>query len=164
LELVGPIAVAAGGGGEGFVAGLEARFRSSLGDRLQFSGPEFDPAQLAQRYGAMDIFCYPSVAEQGETFGVAVAEAMAAGCAPVVSALACFGDFVTDGENGRIFDHRSPRAAAQLAEILGHLVAHPERRKAMAETAQASVQRFDYPLVAQKLLADLAAVVNLPSP
>jgi glycosyltransferase involved in cell wall biosynthesis len=163
LELVGPIQVAAGGAGPEFVAGLEARHGASLGNRLSFSGPEFDPAKLAERYGRMDVFCYPSIAEQGETFGVAVAEAMAAGCAPVVSALACFGDFVTDGSNGRIFDHRGPAAVEQLAGILAELVADPLRRRQLASTAQESVRRFDYPLVAQKLLDDLAVATRLPS-
>ena len=163
LELVGPIEVAAGGAGPEFVAGLHERLGARLGDRLSVSGPEFDPARLAERYGRMDVFCYPSVSEQGETFGVGVAEAMAAGCAPVVSALACFADFVTDGSNGRIFDHRSPAAVDQLTGILADLVAQPERRRQIAATAQESVRRFDYPLVAQKLLDDLAAVIRLPA-
>ncbi len=163
LELVGPVQVTSGGGGEEYVAGLDAQFRPALGQRLQFIGPEFDPVKLAGRYGQMDIFCYPSVAEQGETFGVAVAEAMAAGCAPVVSALACFADFVTDGQNGRIFDHRAPAAAEQLAAILGELVADAARRQAIATAAQASVRRFDYPEVARKLLDDLSQLTTLGS-
>jgi glycosyltransferase involved in cell wall biosynthesis len=163
LELVGPIQVDSGGGGPEFLAELRAKHGGGLGDRLSFSGPEFDPAKLAERYGSMDVFCYPSIAEQGETFGVAVAEAMAAGCAPVVSALACFADFVTDGKSGLIFDHRSPAAVEQLAAILAGLVAQPARRRQIAATAQASVRRFDYPLVAQKLLDDLAAATRLPS-
>jgi glycogen synthase len=37
------------------------------------------------------------VAETGEAFGVAPIEAMAYGCAPLVSNLACFRDFIEDG-------------------------------------------------------------------
>src|SRR6185312_3921178 len=94
LRLVGPAGVAAGGGGESWWEALRARHAAALGGRLEWSGPDFDSASLARRYGGMDIFCYPSVAEQGETFGVAVAEAMAARCAPVVSALACFDQLI----------------------------------------------------------------------
>jgi len=161
LELVGPSDVISGGGGPRFQAALEIRYRPALGARLHFAGPEFDPAKLADCYGAMDIFCYPSIAEQGETFGVAVAEAMAAGCVPVVSALACFADFIADGENGRQFDHRAPGAAELLAAALGGLLADSERRQAMAAAAQASVRRFDYPLVAHKLLDDLRRLTTV---
>jgi glycosyltransferase involved in cell wall biosynthesis len=156
LEVVGPSDVRFGGGGPDFQSGLERRFGPSLGGRLHFAGPEFDPVKLASRYGQMDVFCYPSIAEQGETFGVAVAEAMAAGCAPVVSALDCFADFVASGENGLQFDHRSGQAIEQLAAALGRLIADAPFRQRVASAAQTSVRRFDYPLVAQKLLDDLS--------
>ena len=92
----------------------------------------------------MDVFCYPSLAEQGETFGVAVAEAMAAGCAVVVSDLACFRQLVDDGETGRVFSHRTPDADVRLAEILAGLLTDPGRRHAIATRGQQQVRVYDY--------------------
>ena len=160
LEIVGPASVASGGGGEAWWEGLRAEFAPALGGRLRVSGPEFDPEKLARRYAAMDLFCYPSVAEEGETFGVAVAEAMAAGCAPVVSALACFRDLIEDGSTGLVFDHRAPDADARLAGALARLLEDAAGRQAMAGRAQAHAGRFDYAVCSRTVLGQLARLVS----
>jgi glycosyltransferase involved in cell wall biosynthesis len=159
LELVGPVAVAAGGGGEAWLDALRAEFAPRLGTRLVFRGPEFDPAALARRYGAMDIFCYPSLAETGETFGVAVAEAMAAGCAPVVSGLACFNELVAPGQTGLVFDHAAAGAEGELAAALARLLGDAPLRRDLAARAQAHARQFDYAESARTVLADLTRVV-----
>ena len=41
----------------------------TIGGQIEWLGPEYDPDRLAGLYGSMDIFCYPSLAEKGETFG-----------------------------------------------------------------------------------------------
>jgi glycosyltransferase involved in cell wall biosynthesis len=159
LELTGPLSVAAGGGGETFRDALLAEFGPTLGGRLSFLAPEFDPEKLARRYGALDVFCYPSLAEQGETFGVAVAEAMAAGCAPVVSGLACFQELVRDGETGLVFDHTAPDATARLAAALARLLSDPALRRTLAVRAQAHARRFDFADCARTVLANLGRTV-----
>jgi glycosyltransferase involved in cell wall biosynthesis len=159
LELTGPVSVAQGGGGEAFRDRLVQEFAPVLGDRLAFFPPEFDATKLAARYGALDIFCYPSLAERGETFGVAVAEAMAAGAAPVVSALACFQELVRDGETGLVFDHRAPDADLRLANALARLLGDAGLRRTLAVRGQEQVRRFDYSQCAQTVLAVLAALV-----
>ena len=156
LELIGPVSVPQGGGGEAYRDALLTRFQSRLGDRLALRPPQFDPAELARSYGGLDIFCYPSLAERGETFGVAIAEAMAAGAAPVVSDLACFRDLVTEGQTGLVFDHRAPDAASLLANALAGLLADHQRRRAIAAAAKTQIRRFDFPAVATHLLAELA--------
>jgi glycosyltransferase involved in cell wall biosynthesis len=117
LRIVGPVAVEAGGGGEAWAASLRAAIPEALARRIEWLGPEFDAARLAQVYGTLDVFCYPSLALGGETFGVAVAEAMAAGGAAVVSDLACFRDLVSDGETGLVFARAEPDAGARLAVL-----------------------------------------------
>jgi glycosyltransferase involved in cell wall biosynthesis len=160
LSLVGPVSVAQGGGGEVFRDALVREFAPALRDRLAFSPPEFDAAKLAAQYGGMDVFCYPSLAEQGETFGVAVAEAMAAGCAVVVSDLACFQQLVRDGDTGLVFDHRGPDAAGRLAAALAKLLADAGLRRALAARGQAHARDYDYRESAQTVLAVLAALVD----
>ncbi len=142
-------------GGEDWLAGLKARFAPQLGDRLEICPPEFDAAKLARHYGALDIFCYPSLAEQGETFGVAVAEAMAAGCTPIVSGLACFHELVREGSTGLVFDHTAPSAESDLANLIARLLIDEGERHRLAANAQAHAHPFDYPVVASTLLAQL---------
>jgi glycosyltransferase involved in cell wall biosynthesis len=156
LRLIGPVSIPSGGGGEVWFDALRASLASSLADNLEVIPPEYDPAQLARRYGEIDIFCYPSLAENGETFGVAVAEAMAAGCAPVVSRLACFDDLVLDGETGLNFDHTAAGAEANLASTLARLLLDAPLRRSLATRAQDYARRFDTPIVAQRLLTTLS--------
>ena len=159
LRIVGPATVSQGGGSAEWLSGLR-RDAASLGNRIEWLPPEFDPARLANVYGGMDIFCYPSLAEKGETFGVAVAEAMAARCATVVSGLECFGDLVTDGVTGLVFDHHSPEADRILAECIGRLVADGALRASLALAGQQHVRRFDYPEVSRNILDDLALLTG----
>ena len=111
-------------------------------------------------YRRIDIFCYPSLAEHGETFGVAVAEAMASGAVPVVSNLECFTDFVRHEQNGLVFDHRADDAAARLASSLARLIRDVELRQRLARAARQDSQRYDYPVYAEALLTDFAELTR----
>ena len=66
LRLVGPAAENQGGGGKAYQQQMEALAR---GLPVEFTGPILDPRQLAELYRAADLFCYPSLAEKGESFG-----------------------------------------------------------------------------------------------
>jgi len=91
---------------------------------------------------------------------VAVAEAMAAGAAPVVSHLACFTDFVTDGENGLVFDHNNAAdAPARLAAALAKLSADPALCARLAAMARRTTERYDFLRFASGLLADFEGLV-----
>ena len=159
VVICGPADVARGGSGPDYVAGLDRALAAALPrERFEVRAPVFDAAQLGELYRAIDIFCYPSLAARGETFGVAVAEAMAAGAVPVVSSLACFTDFVHAGRNGEVFDHASPTAASELADALARLLADPVRRIRFAQTARADVRRYDFAEFARDLLADFSTL------
>jgi glycosyltransferase involved in cell wall biosynthesis len=156
LRIVGPSGINEGGGGVGWVEALKKEAAGFSGGRVEWKGPEFDAERLARLYGGMDIFCYPSLAVKGETFGVAVAESMAAGCAVVVSALGCFSDLVTHGETGLVFDHESDDSDRLLADSLGRLLADTALRRDLALRGQLHARKFDYPEVSRNILADLA--------
>lgn len=155
LQIIGPSAVAQGGGGEACMQRLRQLAASAP---VEFSEPIYDLARLADSYRAADLFCYPSIAEKGESFGVAPLEAMACGVVPVVSGLACFRDFITAGENGLVFDHRVPGPAAALAEQLLAAMGDDGLRSALAARAAATAGRFSHEAVAANYLTDFAGL------
>ncbi len=136
LRLVGPADTAAGGGGLGWLKDLLAVSQAG-GLPIEWLGPIYGEQELLQQYRQAALFAYPSLAEQGETFGLAPLEAMACGVVPIVSDLACFRDFITPGVNGLVFNHRSVDSAVALAQEILTLARDPERRVAMAEAALA---------------------------
>ncbi len=165
LILCGPSDVQRGGSGPAFRGRLMNHFSLAVANtRFHLLDPEFNERSLAAIFQRLDVFCYPSLAEEGETFGVAVAEAMAAGAVPIVSNLACFRDFVRDGENGYVFDHQAEDAAAQLASVIERVLRNREERRLIAATARASVQCFDYPIYAKMLLDDFTKLLAPSSP
>ena len=158
--ICGPADVARGGSGREFRAELERRLTASLPPgRFSLLDPVFADERLAAIYRQIDIFCYPSLAARGETFGVAVAEAMAAGAVPVVSRLGSFTDFVRPDETGVVFDHTAADAAGQLTAALAGLLSDPSRRIQLAAAAQAAVQRYDFPGFAGRLLEDFSTLL-----
>lgn len=161
--ICGPADVARGGSGREFSAELERRLAVSLPPgRFSLLEPEFAEERLAAIYRQIDIFCYPSLASRGETFGVAVAEAMAAGAVPVVSRLGSFTDFVRPDETGVVFDHTAADATGQLAAALAGLLSDASRRIRLAASARATVQRYDYPGYAGRMLEDFSTLLPAP--
>lgn len=160
MRLVGPFSIPQGGGGESYRDGLIDRFSGRVGGRLSLEGPVFDPGHLAEIYGALHIFCYPSRAAKGEGLSIAPIEAMAAGAVPVVSRLDCYRDLIREGHNGFQFDQESPDSAAQLASIFQRLLREGEMRKRVAEGAQQTARRFDYSETCRLLLGRFDALVR----
>jgi glycosyltransferase involved in cell wall biosynthesis len=158
LELVGPADTAHGGGGESYLAQL--RTAAGATDRIGFRGAIFDALALEREYRRARIFVYPSLAETGETFGLAALEAMSHGCATVVSELACFTGFVADRATGFSFDHRGADPASVLARTLAE-VANDETL--LATVAAAGLrQAGDYSIanIASQFLADFESLAT----
>lgn len=151
LRLVGPADTAAGGGGLDWLEGLLAGPKAAALP-VEWLGPIYDERELLQHYQRAALFIYPSLAERGETFGLAPLEAMACGAVPIVSDLACFLDFINHGENGLVFNHRAadPPAALNLEILI--LASDSERRSAMAEAALAVRQSHHPATIARQFL------------
>jgi glycosyltransferase involved in cell wall biosynthesis len=156
LRIVGPWETRHGGGGVEYLEGLR---RQSMDCDVTFTGPVFDEQGLVREYRNASIFAYPSLAEKGETFGLAVLEAMGAGCAPVVSKLACFGDFV-DESNGLVFDHRGGDAPGELAVKFDSLMCDPHRLEALRAAAWSTARRYALPLVAGRFIQDFREALS----
>lgn len=142
LRLVGPADTAAGGGGQAWLQTL-LRAPEAAGLPIKWLGPIYDQQRLIKHYQQAALFVYPSLAEKGESFGLAPLEAMACGAVPIVSGLPCFRDFITPGVNGLVFNHRSADASVLLAQQFLELANNQHQREAMAQAALAVRQSHD---------------------
>ena len=159
LRLVGPTDTAAGGGGQAWLQAL-LHAPEATGLSIEWLGPIYEQEQLISHYQQAAFFVYPSLAENGETFGLAPLEAMACGAVPLVSDLACFRDFITPGVNGLIFNHRAADSAAQLAQEILNLTRDPERRSVMAEAALAVRHSHNPASIARQFLDGFEALIQ----
>jgi phosphatidylinositol alpha-mannosyltransferase len=106
-----------------------------------------------------DVLCAPSLG--GESFGMVLTEAFAAGTPVVASDIAGYRDVVRDGVDGVLV----PRADAQaLAEALRDLWEEPVRRAAMARAAALGADRFAWPQVAREVMEAYEDAVATPAP
>ena len=99
LRLIGPWSEEQGGGGKKFLDELKNLAKKSK-NPVEFKNPIFQRELLKSEMENAKFFIYPSRAAYGETFGLAVLEAMSCGCIPIVSELPCFTDFITFGRDG----------------------------------------------------------------
>ena len=102
LKIIGPYKIDQGGAGKDYLNKLK---KMSSNYPIKFFEPIFNTSLLNKEYAKASIFLYPSIAEKGETFGLAPLEAMAFGTVPIVSNLECFKDFIKQNKNGLIFNH-----------------------------------------------------------
>jgi phosphatidylinositol alpha-mannosyltransferase len=101
---------------------------------------------LWRALGEADVLVAPSLA--GESFGMVLIEAMAAGTPVVASGIAGYNDVVTDGIDGVLVPPASPQRLAEELQALWH---EPERRAAMGEAGRLSAQRYAWPRVAAEV-------------
>lgn len=159
LMIVGPAETRLGGGGESYLASLKRVAESARG-RIIFAGPIFDSAKLAEAYQRARLFVYPSLSERGESFGLAPLEAMAHGCAVIVSNLGCFHDFIRDNETGFIFDHRVTANAETLRAKIDHAISDEARLANVAAAGYEKSKEFSSERVADQFLEDFNALIR----
>jgi phosphatidyl-myo-inositol alpha-mannosyltransferase len=106
-----------------------------------------------------DVLCAPSLG--GESFGMVLTEAFAAGTPVIASDIAGYRDVVRDGVDGMLV----PRGDAQaLAEALRDLYEEPVRRAEMARAAALGAERFAWPRVAAQVMEAYEDAIAVPEP
>jgi phosphatidylinositol alpha-mannosyltransferase len=144
--------------------------RDHPGSRLLVAG-RGDPEQFAQLVGeelaphvsllgelaepdkaaflrSVDLYCAPNLL--GESFGVILLEAMAAGAPVVASDLDAFSRVLEEGAAGVLVGRGD---AAALARSLSGLLGDPDRRAQLAAAGRQAVAAYDWSVVAQRILA-----------
>lgn len=157
LSVIGPSDVREGGDGAGYRSELLAMARAA-GDQIVFEGPIYETDTLVDRLSHAEVFAYPSIADAGEAFGLAPLEAMACGCATIVSGLACFEDFVSHGSNGLVFDHGRD-AVDNLVDACRQLMSDALIRDRLGRQAMVAATRFAPANISDQFLADFEALI-----
>jgi phosphatidylinositol alpha-mannosyltransferase len=103
--------------------------------------------QLARLYRTADVFCAPSTG--GESFGIVLLEAMAAGRAIVASDIEGYRAVVTHGSDGLLVPPKKPKA---LADAIVFLLMQPDLREAMGNKGWVKAQDYSWEKVAQRTL------------
>ena len=125
-----------------------------LHDRVEFLGlvSEADKARMLR---SVDVYVAPNTG--GESFGMILTEAMAAGAAIAASDLDAFRRVLDGGRAGALFPNGD---ADGLTRLLGELLDDPRRRADLASCARHVVGMFDWPSVANRVLEVYATAIE----
>lgn len=114
---------------------------------------------LWQALHEADLLCAPSLS--GESFGMVLTEAFAAGTPVIASEIAGYSDVVDDGVDGVLVPPGDPQ---RLAEELQRAHHEPARLRAMGEAARRSAERYAWPYVADRVTAVYERAIEVPQP
>jgi phosphatidyl-myo-inositol alpha-mannosyltransferase len=129
--------------------GDEEELREEAGDlasHLRFLG-QVDDADKARALRSADVYCAPHTG--GESFGIVLVEAMAAGTAVVASDLDAFRRVLLDGGAGKLVPVDDPAA---MASALIEMLSDDALRRRYVDAASAAVQRYDWSVVARQIM------------
>ena len=130
---------------------LRGRFQASVAPaaraHVHFLG-HVPGRDLPRWYATGDVFVSPALGH--ESFGIVLAEAMAAGRAVVASDIPGYRSVVQPGVNGVV---SPPGDVPALAAAIAMLVEDPERRAALARSGRARALEFAWPHVTDRIEA-----------
>ncbi|MBQ1073849.1 glycosyltransferase family 4 protein [Micromonospora sp. C31] len=140
--------------GPGDADDLFGRFPAELRDRVTFLGlvSEEDKARMLR---SVHLYVAPNTG--GESFGMILTEALAAGTTVVASDLDAFRRVLDGGRAGRLFPTGDPAA---LRTGLADLLDDPDARAVLSACGDQVVATFDWPVVARRVLEVYAAAIE----
>jgi len=139
--------------GPGDADALLAEAGPVLAPRLDLLGLVDDETK-ASAMRSVDIYCAPNTG--GESFGIVLTEAMAAGTPVLASDLDAFRRVLDNGRAGELVPVGDSGA---MADRLGALLDDPLRRAELAFAASAAVQAYDWAHVAKAVLRMYQAAI-----
>jgi len=123
-------------------------------ERITFLGVVSEE-EKARMLRSVDVYAAPN--RSGESFGMILTEAMAAGTPVVASDLDAFRRVLDGGRRGELF---ATGDAGALAAALGDLLDDPVRRAELARVARDVVASYDSPVVARRVLEVYALAIE----
>ncbi len=115
---------------------------------------QVDHETKARALRSVDVYCAPNTG--GESFGMILTEAMAAGTPVLASGLDSFRRVLDDGKAGMLTETGD---AAALADGLRELLGDPARRASLAAAAGERVAMFDWSVVTTQVLRVYEAAI-----
>jgi phosphatidylinositol alpha-mannosyltransferase len=144
--------------GRGDVAEVRAGLPAPLREAVIFLG-QVDEQDKAALLRTVDVYVAPNLG--GESFGIVLVEAMAAGATVLASDLDAFRRVCDEGRTGALFPVGDDAALAScLLELLGNRA----RREALRTAADVWVRRFDWSVVTRQVLAVYETVADSGGP
>jgi len=137
--------------GTGDAAEARRALPASYRHAVEFLGA-IDDAAKADLLAGSDLFVAPHLG--GESFGIVLVEAMAAGAPVLASDLAAFRLVLDDGRLGRLFP---PGEVDALVAAMLELLGDPQARKALSEAGRNAVRRYD----SSRVTPEIRAVYDL---
>ena len=116
-------------------------------DDVLFAG-HVPSEDLPRYYQAAQVFCAPNTGQ--ESFGIVLLEAMAAGASIVASDIPGYRDVVTSDRQGLLVE---PKKFEAIADAINRLLSDPATRAAMSRTRQEKAREYDWPRVADQVIA-----------
>lgn len=144
--------------GPGDVQEVARNLPDGVARSFRFLGPVSDAEKVALLADA-DVYVAPNTG--GESFGIILVEALAAGAPVVASNLGAFRDVLQDGRAGLLFPVGESRG---LATQVNRLLRHPELRRQMAESGLRRAWDFDWSRVGEQVLAVYESVRSSAHP
>lgn len=115
--------------------------------------------EKARYYKSADIYCSPATG--GESFGVVLLEAMAAGTPVVAGDIEGYSSVITQGENGLL---TTPKDDEALAGAIDTLLKDPDLRTRLADAGRRTAETYRWERVAARVLDYYRAVVEDQAP
>lgn len=129
-----------------------------FGESVSFLGCISDEEKESLLAGA-SIYVAPQTG--GESFGIVLVEAMAAGTAVVASDIPAFRAVLEEGRAGALFETGNSEA---LAAALIDLLRAPGRLEGLAEAGQRASSQYDWEVVANKVFEVYKLAINMGGP
>jgi phosphatidylinositol alpha-mannosyltransferase len=114
------------------------------------------PQDKASVLASGTIYVAPNTG--GESFGIVLLEAMAAGTPVVASDLEAFSRVLDHGKAGITFENEN---SADLARVVSDLLANPSQRAELSAQGKLRAAEFDWSVVAQRIV-DVYESVRVP--
>lgn len=122
------------------------REAGELAGHLRFLG-QVDDEEKASALRSADVYCAPNLG--GESFGIVLVEAMAAGTPVVASDLDAFRRVLADGAAGLLVPVGDPDA---LAAALVGVLEDPAAQRPYVAAASEAVEKYDWSVVADQIV------------
>ena len=132
--------------GGGDIDRARAALPERVRDQVTFLGRASDEDK-ASALRTADVYVAPNTG--GESFGIVLVEAMAAGATVLASDIGAFSRVLDGGTYGELFRSED---VGDLAARLAALLDDPDRRTALDEAAAHGVRRYDWSSVATRIV------------